>query len=98
MVEIPSMIRHLPIEAVTAMIAGLLILLVPRLLNYAIAIYLLVVGLLGLLHVWNGHSVQFHALIALVAGILILVKPAILSYVVGIYLLTVGVLESGLLR
>jgi len=33
-----------------ALIAGILILLMPRLLNYVIAIYLIVVGLLGLMH------------------------------------------------
>jgi hypothetical protein len=33
-----------------ALIAGILILIVPRLLNYVIAIYLIIVGVLGL---WN---------------------------------------------
>jgi DUF3096 family protein len=33
-----------------ALIAGILILLMPRLLNYVIAIYLIAIGLLGLLH------------------------------------------------
>lgn len=32
-----------------ALIAGILILLVPRLLNYIVAIYLIVIGALGLL-------------------------------------------------
>jgi hypothetical protein len=32
-----------------ALIAGILILVVPRLLNYIVAIYLIVVGLIGLL-------------------------------------------------
>lgn len=32
-----------------ALIAGILILIVPRLLNYIVAIYLILVGLLGLL-------------------------------------------------
>jgi len=31
-----------------ALIAGILILLVPRLLNYIVAIYLIVIGLIGL--------------------------------------------------
>ena len=31
-----------------ALIAGILILIVPRLLNYIVAIYLIVIGLLGL--------------------------------------------------
>ena len=33
-----------------ALIAGILILLMPRLLNYIVAIYLIVVGLVGLFH------------------------------------------------
>ncbi len=33
---------------VIALIAGILILIVPRLLNYIVAIYLIVIGLLGL--------------------------------------------------
>jgi len=36
------------IQPLVALIAGILILLVPRLLNYVVAIYLIVVGLIGL--------------------------------------------------
>ena len=36
------------ISPLAALIAGVLILLVPRLLNYVVAIYLIVVGLVGL--------------------------------------------------
>jgi hypothetical protein len=36
------------ITPVVALIAGILILLVPRLLNYVVAIYLIIVGLVGL--------------------------------------------------
>jgi Protein of unknown function (DUF3096) len=36
------------ISPIVALIAGLLILLVPRLLNYVVAIYLIVVGIVGL--------------------------------------------------
>lgn len=39
-------IAHL--QPVMALIAGILILLMPRLLNYIVAIYLIVIGLLGL--------------------------------------------------
>jgi len=35
-------------QPVIALIAGILILLVPRLLNYIVAIYLIVFGILGL--------------------------------------------------
>jgi len=36
------------IESIIAIIAGILILAMPRLLNYIIGIYLLIVGVLGL--------------------------------------------------
>jgi hypothetical protein len=37
------------LQPLVSLIAGILILLVPRLLNYIVAVYLIVVGLLGLL-------------------------------------------------
>ena len=36
--------------------AGILILLMPRLLNYVVAIYLIVIGLLGLSHHFHFHT------------------------------------------
>ncbi len=36
-----------------ALIAGILILLVPRLLNYVVAIYLIIVGLVGLNDIYH---------------------------------------------
>jgi hypothetical protein len=36
------------IAPIIALIAGILILLVPRILNYVVALYLIVIGLLGL--------------------------------------------------
>jgi hypothetical protein len=36
------------IAPIVALIAGILILIVPRLLNYIVAIYLIIVGLIGL--------------------------------------------------
>ncbi|MFN7125340.1 MAG: DUF3096 domain-containing protein [Allorhizobium sp.] len=36
------------IQPLVALIAGILILIMPRLLNYVVAIYLIVVGVLGL--------------------------------------------------
>ncbi|MGB2933616.1 MAG: DUF3096 domain-containing protein [Methyloceanibacter sp.] len=41
------------INPLIALIAGILILLMPRLLNYVVAIYLIVIGLLGLMHHFN---------------------------------------------
>ena len=40
---------HLSIGPLVALIAGILILVQPRLLNYIVAIYLIVIGVLGLL-------------------------------------------------
>jgi hypothetical protein len=45
----------LSIAPIIALIAGVLILLVPRLLNYIVAIYLIVTGLLGLFGSGNLH-------------------------------------------
>ena len=36
------------LQPITAVIAGVLILLVPRILNYVVAIYLILFGILGL--------------------------------------------------
>jgi len=40
-------IGHL--QPIVALLAGILILLVPRLLNYIVAIYLIVIGVLGII-------------------------------------------------
>jgi len=39
---------HVAVQPVVALIAGVLILAVPRLLNYIVALYLIVIGILGL--------------------------------------------------
>ncbi|MDV3239711.1 MAG: DUF3096 domain-containing protein [Gammaproteobacteria bacterium] len=44
------MMTSLQLQPVVALIAGILILIIPRLLNYIVAVYLIVIGLLGLLH------------------------------------------------
>ena len=46
---------HLSIGPLVSLIAGVLILMVPRLLNYIVAIYLIVMGLLGLFGSGNLH-------------------------------------------
>ena len=45
----------LSLAPVVALIAGVLILIVPRLLNYIVAIYLVITGLLGLFGTGNFH-------------------------------------------
>jgi hypothetical protein len=43
------MLIHAAFQPLVALIAGILILLIPRLLNYIVALYLIVVGLAGLI-------------------------------------------------
>ena len=45
----------LSIGPIVSLIAGILILIVPRLLNYIVALYLIVIGLLGLFGTGNFH-------------------------------------------
>jgi len=40
---------HLALTPLISLLAGILILVVPRMLNYIVAIYLIVIGLVGLL-------------------------------------------------
>ena len=44
---------HIPPEPLIALIAGILILIVPRLLNYVIALYLIITGLYGLMSAYT---------------------------------------------
>ena len=39
---------YIALQPLVALIAGILILMIPRLLNYIVAIYLIVIGILGL--------------------------------------------------
>jgi hypothetical protein len=48
---------NLAIGPVVALIAGVLILIVPRLLNYIVAIYLIIIGLIGLFG-WSGTHIH----------------------------------------
>lgn len=43
-------LANLAIEPVFSILIGILILLVPRFLNYFVAVYLIVIGILGLTH------------------------------------------------
>ncbi len=46
---------NLSLAPIISLIAGILILVVPRLLNYIVAIYLIIVGLIGLFGAGNLH-------------------------------------------
>ena len=96
--DIASALQHWPLQALLAVVAGIVVLLAPRVLNYVVAAYLIAVGALGLLHFYNGQAIRPQTILALVAGALILIRPNILNYVVGIYLILLGLLDSGLIR
>lgn len=42
------MTLHFALQPVVSLIAGILILMMPRLLNYIVAFYLIIIGILGL--------------------------------------------------
>lgn len=46
---------HLSLTPLISLIAGILILVMPRLLNFIVAIYLIIVGLVGLFGLGNIH-------------------------------------------
>jgi hypothetical protein len=48
---------HLTFGPVAALIAGILILIAPKLLNYIVALYLIIVGLVG---IFGTGGVHFH--------------------------------------
>jgi hypothetical protein len=50
-----NMSMTLSLAPLVSLIAGILILLVPRLLNYIVAIYLIIIGLLGLFGAGDFH-------------------------------------------
>ena len=58
------MSMYLGIGPIVALIAGVLILIVPRLLNYIVAVYLIVIGIIGLFGMprmhYHGTSVSIH--------------------------------------
>jgi hypothetical protein len=51
---------NLSLAPLVALLAGILILVMPRLLNYIVAIYLIVTGLLGLFGETGLHSIHMH--------------------------------------
>jgi Protein of unknown function (DUF3096) len=53
--ENKTMTVNLTLGPLIALIAGILILLVPRLLNYIVAVYLIVIGLVGIFGAGNMH-------------------------------------------
>ena len=46
---------HLGLTPLVSLITGILVLIVPRLLNYIVALYLIVIGLIGLFGAGNYH-------------------------------------------
>jgi hypothetical protein len=53
--RLPMQLTMITIQPLIALIAGILILIAPRILNYVVAIYLIVVGVTGLWpHLFSG--------------------------------------------
>jgi hypothetical protein len=50
-----AMTIHVSLAPLVSLIAGILILVMPRLLNFIVAIYLIVIGLIGLFGMGNTH-------------------------------------------
>lgn len=40
---------YVPLQPLASLVAGILILVIPRLLNYIVAVYLIVIGIVGFL-------------------------------------------------
>jgi hypothetical protein len=62
--NIGSVVQHWPLQAVVAIIAGVVVLLAPRILNYVIAAYLLIFGAVGLLHFVYREAIRPQAIFA----------------------------------
>ena len=45
-----SFVASISLSPLISLIAGILILIMPRLLNYIVAIYLIIIGLIGVFH------------------------------------------------
>jgi len=56
------MILNLALAPVVSLFAGILILIVPRLLNYIVAIYLILIGLIGIFG-WGGLHTRAAAMV-----------------------------------
>jgi hypothetical protein len=52
---VAAMTIHLSLGPLVSLIAGILILIMPRLLNFIVAIYLIVIGLIGLFGMGSAH-------------------------------------------
>jgi uncharacterized membrane protein HdeD (DUF308 family) len=71
---------------ITAILVGLIILILPHILNYFVGGLLIVSGGIGI----AGGSV-FPGVISIIIGIIILIFPHVVNYLVGIYLILLGV-------
>ena len=50
-IGVEAMQFYIALQPLVALIAGILIIMIPRLLNYIVALYLIVTGILGLIRV-----------------------------------------------
>jgi len=73
------------IVAVLALVAGIIILAFPHIISYVIGVWMVAVGVVGI--VGGG---WLPGMISIALGIVVLVFPHILSYLVGVYLVLLG--------
>ncbi|MBF0284540.1 MAG: DUF3096 domain-containing protein [Magnetococcales bacterium] len=81
------------LQSLLAILAGVLILVVPRLLNYVVAGFFILFGLLNLPSSLNASAAQLlKSAVAIGAGAVILIYPRFLNHAVAFTLILLGVL------
>lgn len=80
------------LESLIALIAGVLILLMPGLLNRVVALYFIIVGGLGFFKSGAYSPLLLRHVVAVAAGIAILAVPRLLNYIVAMALILIGLL------
>jgi hypothetical protein len=73
------------LAGIIAIVAGVLVIAFPRILNYLIGIYMLAFGILWM---WDGAWLP--GILSLLFGIVVMIFPAILNYLVATYLVLLG--------
>lgn len=90
------MISTSSLKPLVAIAAGIVVLVFPRFLNYAVAAFFILTGLLGLGKITSSMHGLLESVVPIAAGVVILVYPRLLNTIVGVALILIGVL--GLVR
>jgi uncharacterized membrane protein HdeD (DUF308 family) len=70
---------------IVAIVAGIVVLAFPRILNYLIGVYMIISGILWLLG-----GAWIPGILSLVVGIIVMIFPTILNYLLAAYLILLG--------